>query len=572
MRLTSSLLAAGLALAAGAAPARAAAANPPGQHVVAPTPVGPDELLALVHVHGTWGECSGSLISADTVLTAAHCVCTINWVGGNVCPRDASVTFRPDPLNPGTTPPTLHGTATFHPDYNPSWLDQQIEGDYAVIKLDGVAPNYIKPFLVAPGFILRHSDALTVGFGLTGGDCNVDPQGQPNKQLAPVDDYEDGHNFMRFDDQVVCPGDSGGPVMSPDGLTVFGVNSANFWTLNDGWVSKAPTTGAQFSWIKSFMCPALGKNRCDGDGDVCHCTGSSQILWRGPDGRVSIWYVNGGTWTRETSPGTPGLDWQIQGNGDFNGDGQADILWRNANGQVAIWYLSNGYIAGQAYPGGTDPGHAWTIQAVGDLDGDGRADILWRDVSGQLAIWFEGDANHAAYPGYSNTPAPVDNSWAVLGLGDFDGDGHADILWKHSGGQAAIWYMNGGTRVGEAYPGTPNLLWKLQGIGDFDGNGKADILWRSNDNWAVLRIWFAGVAEYHTPTWQNGPVAPTDQSWQIQGVGDFNHDGRSDILWRNPLGWMTVWFMDGERFLGEAEVQARIPAVKVQGIMYDRNF
>jgi len=70
----------------------------------------------------------------------------------------------------------------------------------------------------------------------------------------------------------------------------------------------------------------------------------SDILWRNAtNGDVAIWNSNG-------SGGFTGIDlnalvpssWQIQGVGDFNGDGKADILWRNAtNGDVAIWN-SNG--------------------------------------------------------------------------------------------------------------------------------------------------------------------------------------------------------------------------------------
>ena len=39
-------------------------------------------------------------------------------------------------------------------------------------------------------------------------------------------------------------------------------------------------------------------------------------------------------------------------------------------------------------------------------------------------------------------------SWKVVGTGDFNGDGHSDILCQNTNGQAAIWEMNGTNIIG----------------------------------------------------------------------------------------------------------------------------
>ena len=39
-------------------------------------------------------------------------------------------------------------------------------------------------------------------------------------------------------------------------------------------------------------------------------------------------------------------------------------------------------------------------------------------------------------------------SWKVIGTGDFNDDGHSDILWQNTNGQAAIWEMNGTNVIG----------------------------------------------------------------------------------------------------------------------------
>jgi hypothetical protein len=42
-----------------------------------------------------------------------------------------------------------------------------------------------------------------------------------------------------------------------------------------------------------------------------------------------------------------------------------------------------------------------------------------------------------------------------------------------------------------------------------------------------------------------GEVSDTT-GWQIKEVGDFNGDGKTDILWQHaPTGGMTIWFMNG---------------------------
>jgi hypothetical protein len=62
----------------------------------------------------------------------------------------------------------------------------------------------------------------------------------------------------------------------------------------------------------------------------------------------------------------------------------------------------------------------------------------------------------------SGSPGWVPNDWQIVGVGDFGGDGKADILWRHSWGLVDIWVMSG-VNVGSA--GTLGYLppsWMIQ--------------------------------------------------------------------------------------------------------------
>lgn len=87
------------------------------------------------------------------------------------------------------------------------------------------------------------------------------------------------------------------------------------------------------------------------------------------------------------------------------------------------------------------------VQGFGDFDGDGRDDVLWRYFDGQLELDFANGV--VTLPSRQNRGEALGLDWQVEGVGDYDGDGHADIVWRHARGPTTVWLMVGDTYVGE---------------------------------------------------------------------------------------------------------------------------
>src|SRR5437667_4778957 len=204
--------------------------------------------------------------------------------------------------------------------------------------------------------------------------------------------------------------------------------------------------------------------------------GSISTFGEDEAGELYVASLNGGT-----VHAMDGLARGVATRFDFGSDGRADVLWRNASTGENYVYPMNGttILAGEGYLR-TVADLNWTIAGVGDFDGDSKADILWRNTStGQNYIYFMDGTTIKPTEGFIRTVS--DQNWQVAGVGDFNGDGKSDILWRNgTTGENYLYPMNGTTILGtEGYLRTvADTAWQVKGTGDYDGDGKADVLWR----------------------------------------------------------------------------------------------
>jgi hypothetical protein len=95
---------------------------------------------------------------------------------------------------------------------------------------------------------------------------------------------------------------------------------------------------------------------------------------------------------------------------------------------------------------------------VADFNGDGKVDVLWRHTSGTLAIWFLDGPTITGSGILGSTTA----AWTIVGAGDYNGDGKADLLWRDGAGTLAVWFLNGASVTSTALLGNVSTVWQVQ--------------------------------------------------------------------------------------------------------------
>lgn len=234
----------------------------------------------------------------------------------------------------------------------------------------------------------------------------------------------------------------------------------------------------------------------------------------------------------------------------------------------------------------------WT---VGDIDNDGFDDLLI-DASGSDSsfVWFgglerdSGDYNSVADDILSIVGPTGGNGGASSGaLSDFNGDGIADLAVGSplhdvigtadpEGSTHVIYGSTGlsdesvdlslidgseGLSISGHYDGE-HVAWGLPGLsgaGDFNGDGLGDLIVSSkgttaNPDTSALIVFGGqsltgpvdtGLTEFKAFGVRLSLIGGTDGSTSVQGVGDFNGDGYSDLFVSNANGAYIVFGRSG---------------------------
>jgi FG-GAP-like repeat len=334
-----------------------------------------------------------------------------------------------------------------------------------------------------------------------------------------------------------------------DGFIGFSnTNAFTYNTTNGG--SVAPGTYDFFGVAAHEITEVLGRALLVG-GTVFTNHGNVNNSYEPLD----LFHYASSTHNRTFSGNTPGY---------FSPDGgvtNLDNFNTNPNGDFGDWANSAGNDAFLAFSpsGAANPVSAADLREmnvlgydipppppkgfVGNFNNDGHSDLLWQAANGHPTEWLMNGTNVTTSQGLINPGT----SWHVIAAnGDFNADLNTDILWQNTDGAAAIWEMNGTSIVGGGILAiNPGPAWHVIAAGNFNADTKSDILWQNADG--AVAIW-----EMNGTSIIGGGVLSLNPgpAWHVVATGDFNNDGKSDILWQHTDGAAAIWEMNGTTIIG----------------------
>lgn len=232
---------------------------------------------------------------------------------------------------------------------------------------------------------------------------------------------------------------------------------------------------------------------------------------------------------------------------DLTGDGLPDLISSFASSNperavVVVPAVETGFGTMRTnLLGVTDPGYFIRAAGTGDFDGDGTMDVVVSDSH----FFFSNTEDPSVYWMHGNGDGTLGKGVLVPGArnlvatGDFDSDGMADLLtFRGETGFGAVVALLPGR--GDGTFGDPVIskdsTFSFNGallVGDFNGDQKPDLLARGGRGINSLGIWLNDGHGHFTLASVTGG-APG--GWEIQALGDFNHDGRLDVLLNDRTG------------------------------------
>jgi hypothetical protein len=189
---------------------------------------------------------------------------------------------------------------------------------------------------------------------------------------------------------------------------------------------------------------------------------------------------------------------------------------------------------------------------LSDFNGDGKSDLL---LLNNTTHGFYVCEMNGAQMGLNALSVNIraDLGWYYKELGDFNGDRKSDsVLLNDTTHGVYICEMDGPVigANGLAFTIRADLGWRYGGLGDFNNDGKSDIVLLNDLTHGVYVCEMDGLQMR-----DNGLTGTLDAGWAYKTLGDFNGDGKDDFLFLNDTTHgVKVWQMDGTELVADQTV------------------
>ena len=185
--------------------------------------------------------------------------------------------------------------------------------------------------------------------------------------------------------------------------------------------------------------------------------------------------------------------------------------------------------------------------ATGDFDGDGRDELLLRHQGNTAWVYYDIEDGVGRR---QELTLEVTDADRFAALADLNGDGRDDVLMRAYDTHAWSWHVMG-ERAAERRDLrslTRNPLFTFQAAGDFDGDGDDDVLLRNSSTGQFIYYESRLDAANPQTTLRRGLGLTANLLFEVIATGDLNGDGRDDVLMRHArLGHWIHYEMSRER-------------------------
>ncbi|MFN7172563.1 MAG: S8 family serine peptidase [Fimbriimonadaceae bacterium] len=166
--------------------------------------------------------------------------------------------------------------------------------------------------------------------------------------------------------------------------------------------------------------------------------------------------------------------------------------------------------------------------------------VFWQNPNGSSAIWsFKSQA-------VAHTATVGSQYGAIVASGDFNADGKTEYITQ-SGNNFFFHEISGSSVTSSDLIQVAN--WTIDQTGDFNGNGRTDLLWK-NASTGQYAIWLMNGNNVAQSTTFSGLSA-----WTPVVVADLDGDGNDDIIWKNSSTSQFVgWRMNGITILASGTI------------------